>query len=107
MIAQALDAGADWILVVGRIPKIHPALCFIEPWTLDELQSIPNDLRAVWNSRDLKDGGFKKETFEQARGLFSDWLCQASNLTTVADIKPGANAVLVGTNLLQFSESLR
>ncbi|OGY67622.1 MAG: hypothetical protein A3B16_01275 [Candidatus Zambryskibacteria bacterium RIFCSPLOWO2_01_FULL_45_43] len=110
------ERGADWVLVVvGQapygyrpLPKMYLERCLIEPLTLEELKTIPNDLRAVWNSRDLYNkGNPKTETFEEARKLFNGWLCQASNLNTVQDIKPGANAVLVGTNLLQFSESLR
>lgn len=105
-IKKALEFGATWVLVVGRIPKIHPEKCFIEPYDLSELKTIPKTLRVVWNSRDLKTGGLKKETFEEARRIFSGWLCQASNIKTTKDIKEGADAVLVGTNLLEFSESL-
>src|SRR5689334_8031588 len=58
-IKQALAAGANFVLVVGRLPKIHPEKCLIEPLTLGELANIPKDLKAVWNSRDLNTGGFK------------------------------------------------
>jgi indole-3-glycerol phosphate synthase len=106
LIQQAIDAGADWVLVVGRIPKIHIEKCLIEPLTLEELCTIPESLRVVWNSRDLSDGGFKKETFADARKIFKGWLCQASNIKTINDIEEGADAVLVGTNLLEFNDSL-
>ena len=104
-IQEALDAGADFVLVVGRMPKIHQEKCLIEPLTLEELKTIPKTMRVVWNSRDLKTGGLKTETFEQARALFSGWLCQASNIKTLADVHPRADAVLVGTHLLEFAES--
>ncbi len=105
-IEKAVAAGADYVLVVGRMPKVHLDKCFIEPLTLAELKTIPSNLKAVWNSRDLSNGGMKTETFEQARQIFSGWLCQASNLKTVADIKAGADAVLVGTNLEEFANSM-
>jgi indole-3-glycerol phosphate synthase len=106
-VRKAVDAGADHVLVVGRIPAVHREKCLIEPLTIAELRDIPNDLKVVWNSRDLSDGGMKKETFAQARQAFSGWLCQASNIKTVDDIEEGADAVLVGTNLEEFAESLK
>lgn len=105
-IVRAIDSGADFVLIVGRIPKVHKEKCLIEPLTLDELKTIPQNLKAVWNSRDLSNGKLKSKTFEQAREIFKGWLCQASNIKTVADIKDGANAVLVGTHLLEFAKSL-
>lgn len=109
LVMEAFDAGADFTLVVGRIPKIQPEFlqrCLIEPLTLKELKNIPHDAKVVWNSRDLKTGGLKTETFEQARAIFTGWLCQASNISTLEDVKEGADAVLVGTNLKEFLESL-
>lgn len=105
-IQSAIDAGADYVLVVGRIPSIHLEKCLIEPLTLEELGAIPESLKVVWNSRDLSDGSLKGDSFEQARILFSGWLCQASNIKTVSDIEGGANAVLVGTYLSEFAKSL-
>ncbi len=105
-VEKALGMGADWVLVVGRLPEVNLEKCVIEPLTLEELKNIPRGVRAVWNSRDLSDGGLKKETFEEAREIFKGWLCQASNIKTVSDIKESADAVLVGTNLEEFSRSL-
>jgi len=102
-IQQAIDAGADWVLVVGRIPEIFPEKCLIEPVTIEELKMIPSNLRAVWNSRELATGGLKKETFAEARKAFSGWLCQASNIRTKKDIQAGADAILIGTHLVEFS----
>lgn len=103
----AIKAGADYVLVVGRIPDIHVDKCLIEPLSLEELKSIPENTKVVWNSRDLSDGGIKEETFEDARNIFNGWICQASNIETVESIKESANAVLVGTNLVKFTESLK
>ena len=105
-ISKALSLGADWVLVVGRIPSIHVEKCLIEPLTLSELKTLPQNVKAVWNARDLSSGKEKHETFEQARKIFPGWLCQASHIKTVADIQSGADAVLVGTHLLEFARSL-
>ena len=104
-VQQALDAGASKVLVVGRVPAVHAEKCLIEPKTLEELRAIPEGSRVVWNTRDLETGGLKRETFAEARALWGGWLCQASNIRTVADIEPGADAVLVGTHLAEFAAS--
>jgi indole-3-glycerol phosphate synthase len=106
LIQEAVDAGADWVLAVGRIPGVHQEKCLIEPLTLEELKALPADMKVVWNTRDLATGEAKKETFAQARAIFEGWLCQASNIRTVTDIEEGANAVLVGTHLPEFVRSL-
>ncbi|MCX6722184.1 MAG: hypothetical protein NTY04_03265 [Candidatus Staskawiczbacteria bacterium] len=126
-VQRAVDDGADFVLVVGRRPKVHLERCFLEPLTLAELADIPVSLWAVWNSRDLSslkdlpgipqfllerwkqmDGcsDRKRESFKEARAIRLGPLCQASNLKTVADIEPGANAVLVGSHLESFAASL-
>ncbi len=107
-IDMAVKAGADHVLVVGRVPQVHAQLCFIEPLTLVELGGLPEGTKVVWNSRDLfgGNGGAKTETFEEAREIWQGWLCQASNITTVSDIRSGADALLVGSNLEEFAKSL-
>ena len=101
-IERAIKIGANWVLVVGRIPKIYTEKCLIEPLTLNELKNIPSEFRVVWNSRDLATGKSKSETFKEAREIWKGWLCQASHIKTVSDIESGADAVLVGKNLLSF-----
>ncbi len=105
-IAKAVECGANLVLVVGRIPNVHSDKCLIEPLTLDELSRLSPDIKAVWNSRDLSTGGLKEETFGQARKIFKGWLCQASNIRKVDDIEDGADAVLVGSHLTEFMESI-
>lgn len=105
-VQEAIDAGADFVLVVGRVPEIHQDKCLIEPLTIAELKNIPENLKVVWNSRDLSNGEIKKETFDDARKIFKGWMCQASNIKNKNDINEDANAVLVGTNLLELSESI-
>lgn len=105
-IARAVSLGADYVLVVGRVPGVLLEKCWLEPNNLQELASVPSGSKVVWNSRDLQTGGLKKESFADARRVHGGWLCQASNLRTTADIYEGADAVLVGTNLAQFCASL-
>ena len=113
LIKRAIEYGADFVLVVGRIPsdilatKIPSEKLLIEPNSLAELAIIPHNYRVVWNSRDLKNGGLKKETFAEAREIFSGWLCQASNIRTIVDVHPQADAVLVGSNLEEFEKTFQ
>lgn len=105
-VSQALDCGADWVLVVGKVPAFRPERCIVEPMTLDGLRDIPTNIRALWNSRDLQTGGTKTESFQDARAAFKGWLCQASNIHNVSDVQQGADAVLVGTHLVEFAASI-
>jgi len=86
---------------------MHQNKCLVEPLTLTELKTVPETFKVVWNSRDLSDGGMKKETFEEARKIFKGWMCQASNIKGVEDIKEGVDAVLVGSCLEEFASSLK
>ena len=106
-VAKAFECGADYCLVVGRMPdQKYLDKCLIEPNTIGELAKIPTDVKCVWNSRDLSNGGLKAETFEMAREAWSGWLCQASNIKSQNDVKMGANAVLVGQGLPEFVSSV-
>lgn len=105
-ITKALDAGADWVLVVGRMPAIHQDKCLIEPESVVQLAVLPPGIRAVWNSRDLETGGRKATTFKQARDTWPGWLCQASNIRSIDDVHPNADAVLVGSYLPEFVQTL-
>jgi indole-3-glycerol phosphate synthase len=105
-IIEAIKSGADYVLVVGRVPKTNIEKCLIEPISVKQLKSLPTNLKVVWNSRDLKTGGIKTETFQEARQIFSGWLCQASNIQLPSDIDKNADAILVGTNLPEFAKAL-
>lgn len=102
---KALAAGADWVLVVGRIPE-NLENCMIEPDSLEQLTQVPDGCRVVWNGRDLGNGGQKTETFEKAREAWNGWLCQASFIKTIDDVKPGPEAILVGSGLPEFAKSM-
>jgi indole-3-glycerol phosphate synthase len=104
-VARAFECGADYVLVVGRVPKVQPHRCLIEPTDVDMFYRLPKGTMAVWNSRDLATGGLKTETFEDARAAWAGWLCQASNITSPAGIHPSADAFLVGTALSTWGRS--
>jgi indole-3-glycerol phosphate synthase len=107
-VERALDIGADYVLVVGRIPRNYDRRIIIEPNSLGELSEVPERyLKSMWNSRDLSTGGLKMESFKQAREIWPDWLCQASNIRTVDDVEEGADAILVGSHLREFVDSYR
>jgi indole-3-glycerol phosphate synthase len=109
---EVFARGADSALVVGRLPNRHEEKCLVEPYTIEEFLEIPEDFKIVWNSRDIK--ALLRGTRPQERVSFSEvralrpraWICQASNIKSVEDVHPGANAVLVGTHLVEFAQSL-
>jgi indole-3-glycerol phosphate synthase len=105
-ITRALDAGASYVLVVGRMPSSNIEQCLLEPSSIEELKSLPPDVKAVWNSRDLGNGGIKTETFEDARHVYAGWLCQASNIISMADVDKSADAILVGSHLAEFAMTI-
>ncbi len=105
-IQKALEAGADFVLVVGRVPQIFQEKCWLEPVNIQELKSFPPGSKVVWNTRDLNTGNPKIETFTEARQLWPGWLCQASNILTISDVDPLADAILVGSHLPEFVQSL-
>ena len=105
-IIKAVESGADYVLVVGRIPNVHQDKSIIEPLDLNELSNIPSSFKVIWNARNLETGSPKKETFEQAREIWKGWLCQASYVKNAKDIKKEADAVLVGESLFDFANSL-
>jgi len=107
LVRRAFDAGAAFTLVVGRIPCVMPGRCLIEVNAVREFKILSKGTLAAWNARWPLTGEEKTETFEEARRAWSGFLCQASLIKTVEDIKPGADAVLVGTYLPEFAESLK
>lgn len=106
-IEQCLQAGADAVLVVGRIPRedLLP-FCWLEPTSLTQLRTFPPDSTIVWNSRCLITGLPKVETLDAAwiswyghgRGKF----IQASMIKTPADVDPDVDGFIVGEHLPDF-----
>jgi len=118
LVKNALDAGADWVLVVGRIPTYMPNKCWIEPHSLDEFRKYLLDILTanpsqyptssfnhfVWNSRNLFDGSLKTSSIFDVKDFYSGWLCQASNIKSESDISPYVDAFLVGEHLMEFNK---
>lgn len=90
------------------MPRVYADKCLIEPLTLDQLSYICNKCcKVVWNNRDLNTGERKTNVFEEARKIFSGWLCQASFIKSMDDVNKKADAILVGSHLKQFCEKLK
>jgi hypothetical protein len=125
LIQAAFDYGADYVLVVGRIPYVDLARrriaiprgaslisldrILFEPTCVAQIEALNEidlpRMKVVWNARDLLLGGHKTEGFDEARAAWGGWLCQASFLAGPRDIEPGANAILVGSRLKEFAEA--
>ena len=101
-VREAFESGADYVLVVGRIPANYNEKCLIEPRNYYELSLIPYDINVVWNSRNLNDGSLKHESINMVRQERCGWLCQASNITSINDINPNVQAFIVGEYLQNF-----
>lgn len=119
-IKRALDNGADEVLVVGRVPAAeYIGRCLLEPWDIEQLKAframkdagdLPDDTKVVWNSRDISDLTVernKSESYSDAIHVWDGWAAQASNIRTVADVHPQADAVLIGTHAEEFEASRR
>jgi hypothetical protein len=119
---QALQL-ADYALVVREDSPQGPAnilnRVLYEPHSLDGLAGAPQGMRCVWNARDIVGAleayssgrksdhhTAKRANFDKARKLRRGWLCQASNIKTPKDVHPKANAVLIGTNLIEFTSEI-
>jgi hypothetical protein len=102
--------------VPEHIPHHEQLKYLIEPSGLGQLRQIPEGFRAVWNSRDLQAQlafygrgevlphglSLRVESFGDARKLWDNWLCQASNIASEKDVQHGAQAILVGTKLPEY-----
>lgn len=118
-VEKAFSLGADYVLVVGRVPsKISESRqqnILIEPYDLLQLRNIPERFKIVWNSRDLVksliDGREidrdQNQSFEDARKIRPGWMCQASNIRNIDDVNLKADAILVGTHLKEFAKSIK
>jgi indole-3-glycerol phosphate synthase len=109
-VQNAFDAGADAVLVVGRVPEYDlshsRAHVMIEPRNVGEFAALPPGTPAVWNARDLYTGKPKDETFVEVRSAWAGWLAQASYIRTPQDVCKGADGFIVGTYLPEFCACL-
>ena len=104
-IATCLGYGADYVLVVGRIPaKEYLLNTIVEPITFEQfvLFSRQNIPYMLWNQRNVLTGNRKEETFSEAREYYDKWLGQGSFIKRKSDINPTADSFIVGENLVEF-----
>lgn len=104
--------GADYVLVVGRIPKIHLNKCLLEPIHEEQAREMSktNCHALVLNNRRLRDGGENGWTWKP--GLLQKLadnksLIYASNIKSYdfvnsKDFKSYFSGYIVGANLPQF-----
>jgi len=106
-IRECLRAGADAVLVVGRIPAddLLPH-CWLEAMSVKQLKAFPSGVTTVWNQRCLTTGLPKVETFVQARDWWDGTLVQASMIRSSQDVMAGANLFIVGEHLPEFVAQL-
>lgn len=107
-IRRALNCGADYVLVVGRIPpKGLIEHCWVELTDFHQMDWMKGK-KAVWNQRDLFSGMVVGHTFAGVRSAYPyHWLCQASGIKTPKDVHPKADAFIVGEHLPKFVKSWR
>lgn len=118
LLKEALEI-ADCALVVGRWPyylfdgQVKSRLIY-EPSGLAGLRYTrtiePCFPMMMWNARDLKTGRERqqpvsiKELREQG---FDGWICQASFIRNISDVEDCASSFIVGTDLIEFVDSMK
>jgi indole-3-glycerol phosphate synthase len=119
-IRKALEHGADYVLVVDRVP--YPRITDVCGWrvwekTLFELNNTNlftgnlihhpeiKDCKFVYNERDLRTGMPKeKDEFHLYENV---WVCQASGIRDPDDLREGISAFIVGEHLVPFCQRYR
>jgi len=109
-IRNAIVAGANYVLVVDRIPEYN----FRADCCLHELgkniQDIPQlyadkPLKYVYNGRDLNTGLPKSlSDYQKYRNKY-EWICGASLIRHYSDVQrlyPNCDAFIVGENLVHY-----
>jgi indole-3-glycerol phosphate synthase len=111
-IKKALDYGADYVLVVDRIPNyayMADKLLIEIGDNLSKLKVLPNFYKYVYNGRDLKTGERKKEDKYSGYRKTCNWVCGASLIKHPANAQqlyPNCDAFIVGENLVQYCSYL-
>jgi hypothetical protein len=109
-VKMALDCGADMVLTVGRIcTSVEAHETIFEPLNIGQMfepMYCYNNIRVMWNDRDLVTGKRKKETVTDIRSIYNGWLCKASYILHPQDIasRTDIDAFIIGTNLRVFVE---
>ncbi len=110
-IKDSINAGADYVLVVGRIPEQkYLSQCLIEPLSLEQAYEMAKKIGdritgMVFNSRSLLTGGpsgFAASIDAYKRNFPKMKIFQASNIKAPFDIDRAADGFIVGEHLPQF-----
>ncbi len=121
-IQNSLQLGADYALVVRRIPPDKfISKCLMEPLSMYQLNSqyieaINRSAGVVFNKRDLRTGkdresfgadqdywhNYWASSFEHLRKLVKVPIFQASGIKSVSDVLPEVDGYIVGECLPQF-----
>lgn len=113
---EAFNRGADYALVVDRVPYPYDQYrektvwerCLFEIHNMNlfhgNLHIYPEfrNQKFVCNSRDLWSGGPKLADELPVFLKECVWTCQASHIKTPADVKQGVSAFIVGEGLTDF-----
>lgn len=109
---KALRCGADKVLVVGRIPdeSFWPYI-WLELTSMQQLpqfiEKLPLEVPFVCNARNLDDGGRSNLKWETIRNTAPDkFMVQASLVSSLKDVMPDAQAVIIGENMIPFAKEL-
>ena len=113
-IERAIDHGADYVLVVDRIPTLHLlSKCLLEFSNMDDLvkcnelcASSAFSMKYVYNMRDIKNGLPRKINELNDYIGEAPWLCQASGIRSFHDVFPMVDAFIVGEHLPLFCDGL-
>jgi indole-3-glycerol phosphate synthase len=127
LIQNSLEAGADSVLVVGRIPaKKYLAKCYMEPLTTEQLmtseyaEAVRQSAGLVLNTRDLFTGEMRLPDYPNPHEWVSYWthafdnslidfkkdvgvpIIQASGIKNMKNIHPEVDGFIVGEHLPAF-----
>jgi indole-3-glycerol phosphate synthase len=104
-VEKSLDHGADYVLVVDRLPPIRIIdRCIIEVSDYTRFKSWTNifpDAKFLYNNRDLKTGQVKRGEWAKYKRCV-DWLGLASGIVHPSQIYPDASAFIVGAKLPEY-----
>jgi indole-3-glycerol phosphate synthase len=107
-IRQAIEHGADYVLVVGRVPESEHLKKYCLYESVDDLSATNPTDKIVINQRNLRTGllagslWMEDQIKTYKRTLNYNFVCQASGITKKEDIHPEVDAFIVGTHLKAF-----
>lgn len=115
-IQRALDHGADYVLVVDRIPtyrfwnKVIFEFSTLSGFkkVIDHVGKWPEHcpVKLVYNSRDLNTGLSKTVNELDEVLKLGHWTCQASNIVIPQQVNPNVQAFIVGECMVDFCKNL-